>query len=445
MTHIFRVALVRGLQPFTWRTLFLVILFAAAAADVAAGTKERREALAAALVRQDKDAIERAVAAINRHLGDKRGVPETPDKYSRNPVDAAMLTKAEAIAAMPRIAAEIAARRWWRVGLDPTTLQHPLREPASAIVGLLALSRAEQVISTRNTYLDAAREAGDFLLWAQAQAGTGVFPFPAAKGGVNSAAFRAQAAYLARANSKNIASQIHNGWIIEDTGDGGLQFDNGECGVAIFALYEATQDKKYLDAALRSAQWAIERPLVVNWNYVSFSVRLLARAFIVTSNQLFLDSAIQKAMLGVMPGQLTDGFNIGRWADAHNAKPTYHYIMMQSLVELVAAMRIANMDKNTNGVAIVAALRMGLHARNSDFLAPNKGANTKEAAMMALLAVNRVFDDSPDFLGATQSREALVALIKLVSVNLRIDAKRGVLPMAPGALGLMIEARAVGK
>jgi hypothetical protein len=423
-------------------TALLSASIACATADATDATKPSRAALVVALKMQDPEAIKNAVTAINERLGARQGVPETRDMYARIPFDAAPFTNAEAIASLSNMATHIAQHRWWRVGIDPAKLTSPLRDPASAIVGLLAASRLIQSLALpqmrtprQNLYLDSAREAGDFLLWAQTQAGTGVFPFPASRGNANSAAFRSAERQLARMEKKGLANFIKNGWAIEDDDDGGLQFDNGECGVAIFALYEATQDKKYLDAALRSAEWAHRRPLAANWNYNSFSVRLLSRAYLTTGNKTFLESATKKALLGVIPGQLTQGKNKGRWGDAHNAKPAYHYIMMDSLVELFAALRKAGEDKTNAGDAVLNALRLGLTARNRDFLATDRGAPTKETAMVALLNVNRVFATDTAFLQDTQSHGALEALAKLLSNQLR----RAALPVAPGALGLFLE------
>ncbi len=440
-------------RPFP-RTLLLGVLaaiLALASANVVAELAQEHRALTDAFAKQDAVAIQSAVAQINVRLGMKQGVPETPDRYAQIPVNVALLTKAEAISSLSKMGAQIARHRWWRVGINPTQLSQPLRDPASAIVGLLAASRlihatsvatkdldkseTRNIVPTPDAYLDAAREAGDFLLWAQTQAGTGVFPFPASRGHVSTAAFRSAEWYLARAEREGRENIVKNGWAVEDEDNGGLQFDNGECGVAMFALYEATQNKKYLDAALRSSEWAARRPLVANWNYNAFSVRLLSRAYAVTGNAMFLESATRKALLGVIPGQLVAGDNTGRWADPHNARPTYHYIMMDSLVELLAAMRKAKMDKDGASDKVVRALRLGLIARNRDFLPAGKGATTKETAMLALLNVNRVFANETEFLQVTQSDAALDGLKKLVSSQFR----RGAQPLAPGAWGLFVE------
>ncbi len=61
------------------------------------------------------------------------------------------------------------------------------------------------------------------------------------------------------------------GWVIDDRklDEGGLQFDNGECGVARLELYDLTKDMKYLAAAQTAADWTIPRPCVPSWNYGS--------------------------------------------------------------------------------------------------------------------------------------------------------------------------------
>ncbi|MGL5004936.1 MAG: hypothetical protein ACRDAM_18505 [Casimicrobium sp.] len=420
---------------FRGRILATLVASVAACALVEADAvaKPQRATLERALAQNNRAAIKNVVAAINEDLGDLRGVPEVADRYVRIPSHAAPLTRAEVMGSIAKAAAQIEQGRWWRVGLDPTQLSRPLRQPASAIIGLLAFSRASD--APGDPYVIAAREAGDFLVWAQNEAGTGVYPFPASRGKSTSAAFRSAERQLARAEKKGLDNIVRNGWAIEDTDDGGLQFDNGECGLAMFALYEATRDKKYLESAMRAASWAASRSLVVNWNYNAFSVRLLARAYLVTGQQSFLDSATQKALLGVIPGQLTSGNNNGRWADPHNARPVYHYIMMDSLAELIAAMRKAKVDNTAAADDVVSALRLGLIARTRDFLSTGKGATTKEAAMLALLNVNTTFANDADFLRITQSRAALDGLTKLVSSQ----ARRGRMPLAPGAWGLFVE------
>jgi hypothetical protein len=197
----------------------------------------------------------------------------------------------------------------------------------------------------------------------------------------------------------------------------------------VLELYEITKDKRYLDAAKRASDWALTRPLVSNWNYNSFSVYLLARAYRVTGEKKYLEGATKKAMLGVIPGQLTEGPNAGRWNDAHNARPSYHYIMLRGLAELAAVMP----KDNSAHDAVLASLSLGLKNRNQNLL--ERGAANKDKAIEVLVFVNRAFAENPDFLGPTRSSDALDALAKLISEQYR----RGNSPVGPREWGQFLE------
>ena len=356
------------------------------------------------------------------------GVPEVADTYQTVPVAARWLTQAEAQLAFRPANAKFVQMRWWQQGLDPTLLSHSLREPAEVIAGCVAAYRAG--LADRESSLRIALDAAEFLIWAQGQAGTGVFPFPAARGNRDSSAFASAEHYFAKAQREGRLNEVvRNGWAIDDAGNGGLQFDNGEAGSAMLALYELTRDPKHLASARKAADWALARPLVANWNYNAFSVQLLAKAFAVTGDEQYLRAAKRKALLGVIPGQLTDGPLAGRWGDAHNARPEYHYIIMLALSELSAAMPNADSERN----AIVRSLQLGLRARNQDFI--SRGAPTKNAALIALLHINRQFASDGAFLDNTLSTQALDALGKLVSAQYR----RGNDPVGPRAWGRFLE------
>jgi hypothetical protein len=386
--------------------------------------QELRARLTDALVRQDAVAIDSAVAALNQQFGQKAGLPETPDAFVPIPQNAVWLTPMEAAPGFSRSFTRLEQLAWWRIGLDPTQLGQALREPASVAVGLLAAARAR--LQGAERCLELAQDAGDFLVWAQQQAGTGVFPFPASRGVSRSPAFAAAERQLRRAEKGGrLTAVVNNGWAVDDAGDGGLQFDNAEAGVAVLALYEFTGQTRYREAAMQSADWAASRPLVSNWNYNSFSVFLLARSYRVTGNAAHLDAAVNKALLGVIPGQLQQGPLAGRWHDAHNARPAYHYILLRGLAELALAMP----PDHAARPRVLAALRLGLKARNPDFL--RRGASNKDSAMETLLIVNRGFAHDKGFLAETQSDAALDGLAKLVSTQ----ARRGLVPLGPAQWG----------
>ena len=385
-------------------------------------------ALAEALRKEDLPAVRAAVAASRQVLGDKAGVPEVADKYSPLPGDGSWLSAADAQSGFAPHFAVLEKMRWWRVGIDPTTIPLPLRGPAAVLSGNVAACRAK--LDGADKSLAMARDAAEFLMWAQEQAGSGVFPFPAKRGASNDRAMSVGAAFLQRAEkSGKLGQMIHNGWAIDDLGDGGLQFDNGECGVAMFEYYELTRDAKALASARRAADWAAARALATNWNYNSFSVHLLAKAFAVTGEQQYLESAKKKALIGVLPGQLTDGPRAGRWLDPHNARPAYHYIMLRALAQLAAVLPADDSSRSD----VMRALTLGLKTRNAEIL--SQGAMNKDKVTETLLLVNTSFAGDADFLRASLSADALDAMAKGISA----EARRGKNPLAPREWGHFLE------
>ena len=386
------------------------------------------DALAKAMAANDLTAIRAAVAEGRALLGDKAGIPEAADEFRPVPANATLLTQVEAQRGFTPHFAQLEKMRWWKVGVDPTKLTAPLRGVGSVIAGNVAAARAKLDGAERS--LAMAKDAADFLIWAQEQAGSGVFPFPAARGTSNARAMEVATRFLKDAEKAGkLDTVVRNGWAFDDLGEGGMQFDNGECGVAMFDLHELTKDARHLDSARKAADWALARPLCTNWNYNSFSVRLLARAFAATGDAKYLDAAVQKARLGVIPGQLTDGPRAGRWMDAHNARPAYHYIMMCALAQLAAVMP----PSHEHRAEIMRSLTLGLAARNAEMV--SRGVMNKDHALEALLLVNRTLANDSAFLRETKSAEALRSLSLLVSD----EAHHGKSPLSPGDWGQFLE------
>ena len=221
---------------------------------------------------------------------------------------------------------------------------------------------------------------------------------------------------------------VRNGWAFDDAGDGGMQFDNGECGLAMLELYALTREQRYLDSALKAADWALARPLVANWNYNSFSVHLLAKAHVITKEPRYLQAALQKALLGVIPGQLTEGPRAGRWMDPHNARPAYHYIMLAALAQLAVELPAAHPDRS----AVMTCLTLGLKARNTEIL--SLGVMSKDKPIECLMLVKRLFATDDSFLKETRTPEALDALVRFASEQ----ARGGRLPLGPRGWGEML-------
>lgn len=408
------------MRRLAWPFLICMTCMTAFSQDDGAGLRD-------ALLKEDLAAIRASVDGAREKLAGKAGEPEVPDQFQRVPDDAKVLTHEEARQAWDASFRRLESLRFWEVGCDPAKLTAPLRAPASVIACMVAIHATG--LDAEDKALNAARDAADFLMWAQAQAGAGCYPFPAARGTSKAKAMQVATRFLDQAErSGRLHEVVRNGWAFDDADDGGLQFDNAECGVAMLELYEHTHDQRYLESALKAADWALARTLVPNWNYNSFSVHLLAKAYSVTRQDRYLQGALKKALLGVMPGQLVDGVNAGRWIDPHNACPPYHYIMLAALAQLAAELPPSHADRP----AVMASLMLGLKARNSEIL--SRGVMSKDKPMECLMLVTRLFAQDDSFLKESRTAEALDTLVRFASDQ----ARKGRLPLGPRAWGEML-------
>lgn len=411
------------------RALLLVPLLAACDPD---GSQPNTKDLITALASGNTQAVRSIAQSERQRLGPRAGEPEVADTYQKVPPNTPLLDPAIAwLGFSPHFTRLQQLAAPWKIGLDPTTLTEPLRAPASIISGCAAVAKAN--LQGKDECLTLANQLANFLIWTQDQAGAGCFPFPAARRTSDARAMQVATRFLDRAEKAGKLPQtVRNGWAFEDHGDGGLQFDNAECGIALLDLYLVTQDPRHLAAALKAADWALSRPLCPNWNYNAFSVHLLAKAHAVTRNPRYLESALQKALTGVLPGQLTDGPKAGRWMDPHNARPAYHYIMMSALAQLTATLPSDHPDHPT----LLNALRLGLTTRNVEFT--TLGVMTKDKDIESLLLVTDLFQNDPAFLASTHTTTALNTLNQFISE----EARRGKLPLSPSGWGQFLAHRA---
>jgi hypothetical protein len=389
--------------------------------------RQAAQKLAEAMRSKDQSAVRKLAAESAVMLGNLAGVPEVPDEYQQAPKEVEPLTKAEAQAGFRKILQFVQKNKWWRIGLDPTKTEHLPREVATCMMGCLAGCRANA--PNADVLLKEATEAGDYLLWTQKQVGTGVIPFPAYRGGKNRA-FQAADRFLRLAErSGRLDEVVKNGWAFDDLTDGGLQFDNALCGVALFELYEVSHEKRFLMGAIDTADWAVKRSFVTNWNYNSFSVYLLATAYRVTHETKYLNAAKEKARLGVLPGQLLDGPYKGRWADPHNARPAYHYIMVRGLTAMFAVLPGDDPDRESVAISIRAAMQ----ARNDEFT--SKGIMNVDSSLEAILLFKSLSAQQQKAIGYCQTDEALAVLERHCVSRLRKDGG----PFSPGVGGSYFE------
>jgi hypothetical protein len=381
--------------------------------------------LAAAQKAEDEAEVQRLAKKAIETLGDHAGMPEIADLFREVPKNATPLTPKELPTTFDPYIDFIEEQKWWTVGLDPAKTNHLPRELATIIEGCLAARSVNEANAER--LLKIAKDAGDFLVWSQDQAGTGVVPFPAVRNG-KGRPFEVAERFMRQAEKDGKLDQVvKNGWAVEDFSDGGLQFDNGLAGVALVRLFEATKDDKYKQAAVRAADWAITRPVVTNWNYNSFSVFLLAEVYRISGDKKHLESAKKKARLGILPGQLIEGPRKGRWADAHNARPAYHYIMVRGLAALAAAMPKDDPDLP----AVVESLGLARSARNPEF---EKGVFNADSSVEALVRVKWLPPHVAEKLTGCKTDEALGTLERYAAEGFRA----GKPPLGPGAWGQLL-------
>ena len=295
--------------------------------DVVARATPALEEAKIAMEARDGAAVRAAVAKAIAALGPWAGHPETATRHyppaDTTPVDPDKL------------------RTWWLKEVergrrelpwsknptgDPRIMAAGLREAAWPLDGL---ARTARLFPDRGDEIVAEVSAGaDWLV--KLQHPSGVFPFPVGPG-LNP---REKVGFIVAKALKENPGIAVDGWIADDGPDGGLQFDNGLCGSALVSAWELTGDDRYLAAARRAGDWASERQLVGNWNYNAFSVGLLARLSIATGDEAYLRAAVEKAEVGVLPGQMPGG----RWFDPHNACIVYHNILLRELFQLLRAL-----------------------------------------------------------------------------------------------------------
>ena len=157
---------------------------------------------------------------------------------------------------------------------------------------------------------------------------------------------------------------IQNGWIVSDQGSGEMNLDNSLAGQALLSLHAATREAAYLEGARAAAQWAEKQPIVPMAHLNSYSVTLLARLAEVTGEKAHLDAALEICRLGILPTQLREGPNAGRWASPTDAKMVYHFLNLRAITVLLLAVPQDSADRP----ALEQALRLGLKAHNEKII-----------------------------------------------------------------------------
>jgi hypothetical protein len=309
-------------------------------AAVNAAERQLRTALDAG----DGPGIKAAVDHLRTALGKHVGQPEGGEPKRAQAAGLAPATVDTARTYLEKYRSRHAARIEQAIATvaEPTKQEAGLRQLATLVIANAQLIAAGE--QPRETLRHELLRAADALL--RVQRPNGLFPFPD---------IRAKSEFFGRLIRDLLAKHpdaLADGWLVSDGGRGDLQYDHGLCGVALLEAFALTSDQKYLAAAQRAAGWVKTQPIVTNWNYNSFSVWFLARLALVTGQREWLDEAVHRCQLGLLPGQLANG----RWIDPHNAKLVYHAILCRALVEVAIAGRKLGVPVD----AIEQAARAGL-------------------------------------------------------------------------------------
>jgi len=291
---------------------------------------QARRTLEAALLEKDETRIYAAARRYQEALGDYAGVPEDREQY----VLPLVTTRPVAVGAKFASDFNATAQTDGSRSQIAQSNQMELREAGYLALGCMRAAVAVGKDSPEGKrYLERAHAELDYLL--SRQHSQGFFPYPAQPSGNAPPNMRA----AMERYRKEFPQAVRDGFAVLPPPDGGFQFDTGVCGVALSEGFELLHHSRYRDAARGAADWALTQNLVRNWNYNAFSVWLLARTFSVTGERKYLASALQKAQLGVLPGQMTGEQGQehwpGRWMDQHNAKRTYHWGMLRALNALL--------------------------------------------------------------------------------------------------------------
>lgn len=152
------------------------------------------------------------------------------------------------------------------------------------------------------------------------------------------------------------------GWLVFAHLPAEYFFDTGLAGEALLAVYEATGAPRYLTAATAAADWADAQDITPNWNYNAFITSFFVALHHSTKDVSWLDRAVARARLGVVPGMLVDGPDAGHWRDPHNERIAYRAIMARAQVSLAGALAAAGPDRHAEAEEMTLAAQRAVAA-----------------------------------------------------------------------------------
>jgi hypothetical protein len=289
--------------------------------------RDRLKLTLAEAMTRDRSAVQAACADLRKVLGEQAGLPDARregEKAEPHPIH-----QAEAVKLFVG-ALESEQKALRTISAGKTINNNTLRFYGDIIQGCCEARPAVQKFNPEKLPELDRLIAGACGLLLRLQQPDGLFPFPDLRG--KNIRFGEMIAREVTTRS----DAIKDGWVVLADPDGGTQFDTGVCGVALLTAGETLQRADWTQAGRRAADWALAQRCVLNFNYNAFSVGLLAHAFQATGDARYLEGALRKAELGVLPGQAPNG----RWLDPHNARTVYHLIILRALHDLWAALPV---------------------------------------------------------------------------------------------------------
>ena len=169
-------------------------------------------------------------------------------------------------------------------------------------------------------------EAYAYLQSAQLEGGSGVFGFPA---DTDNPEFGETVNRIVL----ECPECINGGWVISLPGShiAELYYDHGYSLTSIAKGYIRTQDPSYVDSIVKAADWALDKPLHSNINYLSALSKGLSYAYKVTGDARYLNKAIYFHEQGIFPNLSSE---TGGALDAHNQQLEYHGFIVSGIIAL---------------------------------------------------------------------------------------------------------------
>ncbi|MBV8751056.1 MAG: hypothetical protein JO103_15220, partial [Candidatus Eremiobacteraeota bacterium] len=144
--------------------------------------------------------------------------------------------------------------------------------------------------------------------------------------------------------------------------------------------------------------------------------------------------------LGILPNQLQSGTYKGRWADQHNARLVYHYIIVRGLAALLAVLPAGDPDYQR----VWNALDLALQARNNWTLAHgllyDRGTTNLTTGMSQTLSTLSRMETEFSAAGISFPDDSTSNVIDEVARQTNVTLNAGAIPanITPDAWGLFL-------